>query len=138
MLSRWKLTDNLLRSLAPAGLFFLLFSGWAMLPLSAFWTWGIVGIVLLPGIMVTTLNLFQKSNEVTWKQHLDTVFEAVLRRFFLGAFNFACLPYEVLYTADRLCARSGDSRFRITNFWNGGHPIVPFLGRAGPGIPRFG
>ena len=48
-LSRWKLFDNLRRSIVPAALTLLLLLSWALLPLPGLWTLAIVGIILIPG-----------------------------------------------------------------------------------------
>ena len=48
-LSRWKLFDNLRRSVVPVALTLLFLLTWALLPLPGFWTLAIIGIVLIPG-----------------------------------------------------------------------------------------
>ena len=48
MLSRWKIGDNLRRSLVPAALTFLLLLGWTVLPTAWFWSVTVVGIIFIP------------------------------------------------------------------------------------------
>ena len=69
-LSRWKLFDNLRRSLVPVALTLLLLLSWALLPLPGFWTLAVVGIILIPGALACLLDLLRKPKEVLWGQHL--------------------------------------------------------------------
>src|ERR1035441_1545200 len=70
-LSRWKLFDNLRRSVVPLALTLLFPLTWVFLPLPGFWTLAIVGIVLLPGLFACLLDFVRKPAEVLWGQHLD-------------------------------------------------------------------
>lgn len=101
-LSRWKLVDNLLRSLAPAALFALLYFGWVLLPFPWLWTGAIIMIIAMPALMVASLNVFQKSEDTTWKQHLAGAADSMLRRFLLATFSFICLPYEAFFSLDAI------------------------------------
>lgn len=101
-LSRWKLVDNLLRSLAPAALFALLFMGWVLLPFPWLWTGAIVVIIAMPALMAALLNVFQKSVDMTWRQHFAGAGDSMFRRFLLAAFSFICLPYEAFFSLDAI------------------------------------
>ena len=46
-LSRWKLFDNLRRSLTPAALILLLILGWTVMASPGFWTGAVLGILLI-------------------------------------------------------------------------------------------
>lgn len=101
-LSRWKLVDNLLRSLAPPALFALLFLGWVLLPFPWLWTGAILAVIAMPALLAASMNVFQKSSDMTWRQHLAGTADSMLRRFMLGAFSFICLPYEALFSLDAI------------------------------------
>ena len=51
MLSRWKIFDNLRRSLTAAALTLLLLLGWTVLPSAWFWTLAVIGIILIPSLI---------------------------------------------------------------------------------------
>ncbi|MDP1609439.1 MAG: glucoamylase family protein [Sulfuritalea sp.] len=102
LLSQWKLFDNLRRSLVPAALVLLLLLGWALLPAVALWTLSVIGILLLPTLCASLLDLLQKPGDVLLGQHLAVVGLSLSRRLKQFAFEFACLPYEACYSLDAI------------------------------------
>ncbi|HEU5338443.1 MAG TPA: hypothetical protein VFU39_04065, partial [Sulfuricaulis sp.] len=62
-LSRWKLFDNLRRSLVPAALTLLLLLGWTVLSPIWFWTLSVIGIILIPPLLASVLEMLHKPNE---------------------------------------------------------------------------
>ena len=70
VLSRWKIFDNLRRSLVPAALTLLLLLGWTVLSPPWLWTLSAIGIILIPPWMASLLELFQKPGDVLLRQHL--------------------------------------------------------------------
>ena len=69
-LSRWKIFDNLRRSLVPPALTSLLLLGWIALDRSWFWTLTVLGILVVPSVVATFLDLLRKAPEVLLLQHL--------------------------------------------------------------------
>lgn len=102
ILSQWKLFDNLRRSLVPMALMVLLLMGWTVLPSPWFWTWVVIGIIFLPPLVISVLDTFRKSKDVSWEQHLETVAYSTGWRFMQRAFTFVCLPYEAFFSADAI------------------------------------
>lgn len=99
-LSRWKILDNLRRSLMAAALTLLLVSGWTMLPSAWFWTLAATGIILLPSLLSLVANAVRKPDDVTPRQHLAAVVRSVPRYFSQALFTLACLPYEAFFSLD--------------------------------------
>ncbi len=112
-LSRWKLFDNLRRSLVPAALTLLLLLGWTDLSSAWFWTLAVIGIIVIPSLMAATLEMFQKPVDVLLGQHLAVVVHAVGRRLAQAAFALACLPYEAVFSLDAIVRTAG--RMLITH-----------------------
>ena len=106
MLSQWKLFDNLRRSLVPAVLTLLLLLGWTVLSSAWLWTLSVIGIVLIPSLCASILELLRKPDEVLPRQHLAAVARSASRRFMQAAFELACLPYEAFFSLDAI-ARTG-------------------------------
>jgi cellobiose phosphorylase len=106
-LSRWKIFDNLRRSLMPAALTLLLILGWTVLRATGFWTAAVVGIVLLPSLFVSALDLVRKPGEVRFGQHLAASAHAASRHLAQAAFMLACLPYEAFFTMDAILRTAG-------------------------------
>lgn len=101
-LSRWKITDNLVRSLAPTALLLALLLGWFLLP-SALdwvmnWTLALVGIILLPPSLSALVDGLRKPREVFLVQHLATVTTNLMRHLSQAAFRLSCLPHEATFT----------------------------------------
>jgi cyclic beta-1,2-glucan synthetase len=100
MLSRWKIFDNLRRSLTSAALTLLLLLGWTVLPAAWFWTLTVIGIILIPSFITSALNVFQKPGDVTLRQHLTAAAQSARRHFVQAAFALVCLPYEAFFSLD--------------------------------------
>ena len=101
-LSRWKIFDNLRRSLVSAALTLLLLLGWTVLPSAWFWTLSVIGIILIPSLIVSILDLLQKPGDVLLGQHLAASVRSTRRRFAQAAFSLICLPYEAFYSLDAI------------------------------------
>ena len=99
-LSRWKILDNLRRSVLPLSLILILIMGWSVLPFPWFWTLTVTIIVLLPVMAATGWQLLNKPQEITLDVHLlevGTSLRDVLIRFIFG---MAVLPYEAFKYTD--------------------------------------
>ncbi len=100
LLSRWKVFDNLRRSLTAAALTLLLLLGWTVLPGAGFWTLAVVAILLTPPSLTSILDLARKPSDVTPRQHLVAAGQSTRRRFALAGLHFVCLPHEAHYSLD--------------------------------------
>ncbi|MBA4142121.1 MAG: cyclic beta 1-2 glucan synthetase [Nitrosospira sp.] len=101
-LSRWKLMDNLRRSLAPVALTLLLLVGWAALAHAWFWTVIVSGVLALPAMLSVLSDLLNKSPEVALRRYILTVLRAAKRHFGQVLFKLACLPYEAYFSLDAI------------------------------------
>jgi cellobiose phosphorylase len=113
LLSQWKLIDNLRRSLVPAALTLLLLLGWTILSPATLWTLSVIGILLIPPLCASILDLLRKADEVLLRQHLVAVAHSASRRFMQIAFELACLPYEAYYSLDAIVRTAW--RMRVTH-----------------------
>ena len=102
LLSRWKIFDNLRRSLVPAALTLLLLLGWTLLSPPWLWTLAGLGTLLVPPWISSLLTLFRKPGEVLISQHLAGVARSVGRHSAQAAFSLACLPYEAFFSLDAI------------------------------------
>ena len=113
-LSRWKLFDNLRRSLVPAGLTVLLVLGWTVLSPAWFWTLSVIGIMAIPTLTASTLELFRKPRDVLLGQHLDGTAHLAGRRLAQAGFALVCLPYEAYFSLDAIARTAGRMLFTRT------------------------
>lgn len=102
VLSRWKLADNLRRSLAPAALTLLLVLGWAVMASPGFWTLAVLGILLIPALATSLLNVLRKPGDVRWGQHLAAAARSTGQHLAQAAFSLVCLPYEAFFSLDAM------------------------------------
>ncbi len=101
-LSRWKLFDNLRRSLVPSALTLLLLLGWTVLSPPWFWTLSVIGIILIPPLIASILDLFQKPDDVLLGQHLAAAVRSAGRHVAQAVFTLVCLPYEAFFSLDAI------------------------------------
>jgi cyclic beta-1,2-glucan synthetase len=97
-LSRWKIFDNLRRSLLPSGLLLLLLCGWTLLHTAWFWTFSVIAMVLLPHLVATASNVLRKPKEILLRQHIRDSIQAAGNLFLQTVFTIACIPFEAFYT----------------------------------------
>ena len=102
ILSRWKILDNLRRSLNAAALTSLLLLGWTVLSFHLFWTLTVISIMLLPSLFAAALSVLHKSADVNLREHLTAEAISTSRRLAEAAFNFVCLPYEAFYSLNAI------------------------------------
>jgi len=101
-LSRWKLLDNLRRSLVPTALTLLLLLGWAWLSRPWLWTLAVTGVVLIPSLLSGFVDVLRKPVNGGLRQHLASVAHTSIRNLALAGFKIACLPYELLFSLDAI------------------------------------
>ncbi|MFO8091145.1 MAG: glucoamylase family protein [Desulfatiglandaceae bacterium] len=94
ILSRWKIFDNLRRSLVPVALSLLLLLGWTVLSSPWFCTVAVIGVVLIPSLINCLMGFFNKPGEAVMSQHLTGAFRATGRSIVQSVFTILCLPYE--------------------------------------------
>ncbi|MEK7236809.1 MAG: cyclic beta 1-2 glucan synthetase, partial [Nitrospirota bacterium] len=101
-LSRWKLFDNLRRSLVPSALTLMLLLGWTVL--SPFWLWtlSVIGIILIPPLLAAILDLFQKPEDVLPEQHVAAALRTAGRHILQTVLTVAFLPYEAFFSVDAI------------------------------------
>jgi len=106
-LSRWKLLDNLRRSLEPAALTLLLLLGWTAFSSAVFWTLSVVGILVIPALLAALLAALRRPDDMRSGQHLAAVAHAAGQRLVQTAFILATLPHEACYSLDALVRTLG-------------------------------
>jgi cyclic beta-1,2-glucan synthetase len=99
-LSRWKIADNLVRSLVPASLLLLLLSGWYLPGLQPLvWTLAVLGLLLAPPLLIAGVEALRKPQEdVGLLQHLTLIGESAVRHLAQAAFRITVLPYEAIFS----------------------------------------
>ena len=101
-LSRWKLFDNLRRSLVPAATVALLVLGWLFSPAPLAWTAWLLSLWALPVLLPALRDVFAWPVDMPLETHLVQVGRSSLRQLQRAVVNVACLPYEAFFSVDAI------------------------------------
>ncbi len=99
-LGRWKLFDNLRRSLTSASLVGLFLVAWAQLSPAWGWTLAGVGFLALPALVVSLPGILRKPADVRLGSHLAAGAASLGRQLAQALLTLACLPYEAFFSLD--------------------------------------
>ncbi|MBC8070240.1 MAG: cyclic beta 1-2 glucan synthetase, partial [Deltaproteobacteria bacterium] len=102
LLSKWKIFDNLRRSLVPLAEVVLLVLGWMLGPPAAFVTLAVVAIAVLPGLLSAAAALVRRPDELGWPQHLRMIAMAMLRQLARELIGLAALPHDAWLGLDAI------------------------------------
>jgi len=100
-LSRWKIFDNLRRSLVPFALVFLLLLGWLLFPQNA-GAWGmlILSIIVMPSLLAVLTEFLRKPKDLPFYLHIRNVGETLARQMGQAILTVAFLPYDAVISLD--------------------------------------
>ena len=102
-LSRWKIFDNLRRSLVPVAMLLLLLLTWLIWPaLAADALLFAAGVVLLPALFTTVTDLLHKPADLPLRMHLSVTLRSLGRPLAHGLLTFVFLPYEAYISLDAI------------------------------------
>ncbi|MFH0967088.1 MAG: cyclic beta 1-2 glucan synthetase, partial [Methanobacteriota archaeon] len=102
LLSRWKIFDNLRRSLVTPITFLLLIISWTFLLDPLFWTAFIASLYLIPTIIIICWEFIKKPIEQTWGLHLHDMADVLQSQIAVPLLNLVFLPYESYNTVDAI------------------------------------
>ncbi|MCS6296999.1 MAG: cyclic beta 1-2 glucan synthetase [Nitrospira sp.] len=120
ILSRWKIFDNLRRSLVPAALTSLFIVGWALLSPLWLWTLATLGLFLIAPLLGAVVDLCRKPEDMRMSQHLTATARAMTQQLTQALLTLMCLPYESFYSLDAIVRTAGRVWFNRTGLleWN--------------------
>ncbi|HTB51809.1 MAG TPA: glucoamylase family protein [Ferruginibacter sp.] len=102
LLSKWKIFDNIRRSLVPISFLLLFLYGWIFSAAPMFWTTAVILIILTPSIINFIWDLWKKPDDVLFSQHFVFSVRAGKDHFVQQAIDLICLPYEVYSNIDAI------------------------------------
>ncbi len=101
-LSRWKIFDNLRRSLIPISMMVLLLFGWIISHNPLFWTAVIFTIIFLPVLFRFAWEVYKKPADEIFIQHLIYTSRSLKDNIFQHIISFIFLPYEVYINSNAI------------------------------------
>ena len=99
-LSKWKIFDNLRRSFVAPAMLALLAVAWTFMDDAVFWTMFVSGIVILPQLFGSVLDVFRKPEAAPFFTHLKSEAVNTLRRVLQAVFFLANLIFEAFISLD--------------------------------------
>jgi cyclic beta-1,2-glucan synthetase len=108
-LSRWKVFDNLRRSLVPIAMVGSLLLGWQLPRLASMFTLAVVAIYLLPSLLNVASQLMRRPTDVAPNQHRGVIIRSFSQQLLRELFGVACLPYDAWISAEAI----GRTLFRV-------------------------
>jgi len=107
-LARWKILDNLRRSLVPPALFLLLLIGWLANPApTGFWMLFVLLLALLPMSVTSLTELVRKPRQRAWSIHVDATLKSAGRQVVEAALALSTLPYRAVVHVDAILVSAG-------------------------------
>ena len=94
LLSRWKIFDNIRRSLVPMALTVLLILGWVASPASLFWTVCVSAIIVFPIFITSLWDAINKPIDVVIAHHVKNSIRSIKDTTVKTLFTLICLPYQ--------------------------------------------
>ena len=102
-LSRWKIFDNLRRSLVPVALLLFLLGNWLLVPeLGGLGPLLVLAIIALPGLLSVLVELLRKPKQLPWAMHLRGVGASGGRQLGQISLTLAFLPYDAFISLDAI------------------------------------
>ncbi|MEL7834747.1 GH36-type glycosyl hydrolase domain-containing protein [Fodinibius sp. N2] len=102
-LSKWKIFDNLRRSITPAAILIFLLAGWLFLPGSALiWTAAVFGIVAFPIYSSFSTDIFRRPQRVGWRLYLDKIRADLKMNTVQSVTSFLNLPHQAYISLDAI------------------------------------
>jgi len=102
LLSRWKIADNLRRSLVPAGMLLLIVVCWFFVTPVWLGVAVVAGILLLPMVPWVVIKAAHKPSRFPLYSHARSVAHFAGIQFFQAVFTFIVLPYEAFSNLDAI------------------------------------
>ena len=102
LLSRWKILDNLRRSLVPIALTLILVLGWLAHPQAMLWTATVLGIIVIPSVCISFVALFRKATESPLASNLRPAIESIGKSLARAVLTLVFLPYDAYICLDAI------------------------------------
>ena len=102
VMARWKMLDNLRRSLEPLALLAILSWGWFASHQALGWTLAVVTLLVIQPLLRAASELPRPPADVPYRQYLAALGANLLQDLTRAALTLAWLPFEMHYSSDAL------------------------------------
>lgn len=116
LLARWKIFDNLRRSLNPQFLLLLLLLDWTLLPGSTLiWTLAVLGVLAFPIYSNFSTDIFRRPARVAWKLYIDKILNDLKNNSLQAALTLTVLVHQAFMLSDAILKTLGRLIFTRRN-----------------------
>jgi len=99
VMARWKILDNLRRSLEPLALLLMLAWGWFASSEPLAWTLTVVGLLVMQPLLRTLTDVLQPPLDVPYRQYMAALLGGLAQDLAQVGATIAWLPFEMYYSA---------------------------------------
>ncbi|MEO8640451.1 glucoamylase family protein [Pseudomonas sp.] len=99
VMARWKILDNLRRSLEPMALLSMLVWGWFASSEPLAWTLAVVGLLVIQPLLRTFTDVLQPPLNVPYREYLKALLNGLAQDLAQVCATIAWLPFEMYYSA---------------------------------------
>ncbi|WP_296257312.1 MULTISPECIES: GH36-type glycosyl hydrolase domain-containing protein [unclassified Pseudomonas] len=138
LMARWKILDNLRRSLEPMALLLMFAWGWFASSAPLGWTAAVAGLLVIQPTLRALLDALYAPTDVPYRPHFGAVSGHLGHDLACACLTIAWLPYEMYYSADAILRslwRIGFSR-RLLLQWQPSREVERTLGNSLRGLYR--
>jgi cyclic beta-1,2-glucan synthetase len=115
-ISRWKMIDNLRRTLSAPAMFLTLLAGWLMAPLPLWmWTRFVLIVISVPALMPVLLGLKPRRGGISWRSYFSGVLSDFSLAFSHIALTIVFLAHQTWLMADAILRTLGRMWFTRKN-----------------------
>ena len=93
-LSRWKIMDNIRRSITSTVLTVLFAIGWLFLSNPLAWTGMVLGLLFIPPLVISLVSAFQKPYDMPLLSHIASSVHSLALQISSVFLDVACMPYD--------------------------------------------
>lgn len=97
-LSKWKILDNIRRSITSTVLLTLLVFGWITLSNPLAWTLVISALLLIPPLAISFVAFFQRPRDMPRGAHIASTMRSLSQQLFAVILTVACLPHDAYFS----------------------------------------
>ena len=101
-LSRWKIFDNLRRSLLPGALVLLVILGWLITQTPWFWTFSLIALFITPSLLMSFVDAFNKPKEIQLYQHGLNLMRIMTLNLARAGLRIVCLSHEAVFSLEAM------------------------------------
>lgn len=101
-LSKWKIWDNIKRSLLTPAMLVLLVLIWLLFPNPAIWMIGFIVFWFFMPVVTGAIQLFRKPDDLDTRSHITEVADAFKKSVAQVLYNIVVLPFEAYKNADAI------------------------------------